>query len=108
MAHCLFNGKPQATAFLSQASVQNTVACGLPLNESFTAVRGIRHLAMLLAVAALFLAGCDTPTTATDDSADSAKQSVPQNDSTDALKKPTGQKNVTFFVAGMNGRLKIL
>ena len=28
-----FNGKPQATAFLSQASNQNAVACGLPLNE---------------------------------------------------------------------------
>ncbi|MCH9002345.1 MAG: hypothetical protein IIC02_07200 [Planctomycetes bacterium] len=67
-----------------------------------------KRLVMLLAVAALFLAGCDTPTTATDDSVDSAKQSVPQNDSTDALKKPTGQKNVTFFVAGMNERLKIL
>ena len=31
----LFNGKPQATVFLSQASIQNTVACGLPLNGPF-------------------------------------------------------------------------
>ena len=67
-----------------------------------------KRLVMLLAVAALLIAGCDTPTTATDDSAGSAKQSVPKDDSTDALKKPTGQKNVTFFVAGMNERLKIL
>ena len=30
-----FNGKPQATAFLSQASIQNAGSCGLPLNKNF-------------------------------------------------------------------------
>ena len=62
---------------------------------------------MLLAVAALLIAGCDTPTTATDDSAGSAKQSVPKDESNHALKKPAGQKNVTFYVAGMNEKLDI-
>ena len=39
-----FNGKPQATAFLSQAFIQNAVACGLPLNEPLMTVRGIEQL----------------------------------------------------------------
>ena len=67
-----------------------------------------RRRAILMAVAVVLIAGCDIPSAATDDSAGSAKQSVPEDDSNDALKKLAGQKNVTFYVAGMNKRLKIL
>jgi hypothetical protein len=48
-----------------------------------------------LAVAALLIAGCDASSTPTDRSTDSAKT-------------PAGQKDVTFYVAGMNARLNIL
>ncbi len=67
----------------------------------------MKRRAMLLMLATLLIAGCDAPSTATDDSAGSAKQSVPQDDSTDALKNLPGQKNVTIYVAGMNDRLNI-
>jgi len=55
----------------------------------------IRSRAILLAVAALLIAGCDASSTPTDRSTDSAKT-------------PAGQKDVTFYVAGMNARLNIL
>ena len=48
MARFSFNGKPQATAFLSQASIQNAVACGLPLNEPIITVRSISVLSVKL------------------------------------------------------------
>lgn len=67
----------------------------------------IKNRLFLLAVAALLIAGCNSSSTATDDSAGSAKQSVPQDDSTDVLKKLSGQKSVTFYVAGMNEKLGI-
>ena len=68
----------------------------------------IKRRATLLAVAALLISGCDAPSAATDDSAGSAKQSVPEDDSTGSVEKPAGQRDVTFYVAGMNEKLKIL
>ncbi|MCH8922551.1 MAG: hypothetical protein IIA67_05320 [Planctomycetes bacterium] len=67
----------------------------------------IKGRLFLLAAAALLIAGCDASSTATDDSIGSASQTVPEDDSTDSLKQPVGQKNVTFYVAEMNEKLGI-
>lgn len=53
-----------------------------------------RGRALLLAIAALWIAGCDASSTRSDQSTDSKEQSA-------------GRENVTFYVAGMNERLKI-
>ena len=55
----------------------------------------ISSRAMLLAVAVLLIAGCDA-------------SSTPVDRTTDSTEKPAGRENVTFYVAGMNKRLKIL
>ena len=66
-----------------------------------------RAMLSAFAVAAFLIAGCNAPSTATDDSTDSAKQSVPADESADTPKNPAGQKNVTFEVGGMNKKLDI-
>ena len=53
-----------------------------------------RSRAVLLAVAALLIAGCDALSTSTDQPTDSEEQSA-------------GREDVTFYVKGMNDRLNI-
>jgi len=53
-----------------------------------------RSRALLLAVATLLIAGCETRT-------------APTDHSTDATEKPAGSQDVTLYVAGMNDRLNI-
>ncbi len=43
-----------------------------------------------------------------DSSSESAKRSALADDSADSVKKPAGRQHVTFYLVGMNKRLKIL
>ena len=54
----------------------------------------IRSRAILLAVAALLIAGCD-------------HSSMPDDRSTDSNEKSADRQDVTFYVAEMNDRLNI-
>ena len=74
----------------------------------------IARRVFLSVVTALLVAGCDHLPTPGDDSPGSAKKSVSADSSTDSVqntdsaKKSAGGENVTFYIAGMNKRLKIL
>jgi hypothetical protein len=62
----------------------------------------------LIALVALFVAGCGSTTT-TDDPANKADdKTTTQSASTPDKRKDSGLTNVTFYLEGMNHRLKIL
>ena len=68
----------------------------------------IARRVFLSVVTVLLVAGCDHLRTPGDGSPGSADSSTDAAQKTDSAKKSAGGENVTFYIAGMNKRLKIL
>ena len=73
----------------------------------------VRGVFLSVVSALMVVPGCDHLTPTNDGSTGSAKESTPAERSADSVQKESASKssvgeNVTFYIAGMNRRLKIL